>query len=420
MRTLLCWLAIVIFGCSLALTQPKYKVLWSFSGSPDGAYPFANLAIDAQGNLYGTTLEGGSVPECALGCGTVFRLSPNPDGTWSETILYSFCSVIGPTGCEDGEDPKAGVVLDGKGNIYGTTFSGGTPFCAIDTAGCGVVFELSPPAAPGDSWTETVLYNFCSDYINNTCMDGAFPTGQLVFDNAGNLYGTTTTGGAWESGGGCCFGGTVFELLPRQSGWTENVLYSFCAERQGIACQDGAGPQAAVTFDSGGNLYGTTEGGGAQKSQGLGTVFQLSPGPQGWTHTILYSFSSPYGLHGANPTGPVSFDSSGNIYGTVSADGQYGLGGVFRLSPSQRNEFTLSFKSLSGPNGGVLIDSRNSAVYGTATGSNSGSGGVFRAQGKNVTTLYTFTDGSDGGQPVGSLIADSGDNDYGVVFEVSP
>src|SRR5271168_3708065 len=181
-----------MLSCGLALGQ-TYKVLWSFGGAPnDGAVSKGSLISDSAGNLYGTTSAGGdsTAPVCFGGCGTIFELSPNGDGTWSEVVLYSFCANYSGFTCPDGASPEAGLVFDSKGNIYGTTSQGGIQ-CALNSAGCGAVFELSPPALPGGNWTESVLHTFCSNYNNSQCLDGNFPSSPLTIDASGNLYGTT-------------------------------------------------------------------------------------------------------------------------------------------------------------------------------------------------------------------------------------
>ncbi len=252
----------------------NYTVLYNFCPSSstafctDGAAPNAALIEDASGNLYGTTALGGTgthALECAgIGCGTVFKLSPNGSG-FTETVLYSFCCQ-GGSNCTDGAYPYGtGVIEDASGNLYGTTSAGGVNSC--DTPGCGTVFKLAPN---GDgSYTESVLHSF--DYT-----DGAGPDAGLIEDASGNLYGTTSSGGtglSWECEG--CSSGTVFELSPSGNGYTETVLYSFCSQG-GTECTDGAEPVAGVIQDASGNLYGTTEFGGANGID-WGTVFKLSP-----------------------------------------------------------------------------------------------------------------------------------------------
>jgi uncharacterized repeat protein (TIGR03803 family) len=224
------------------------KVLHSFNDT-DGAYSSAGLIFDKNGNLYGTTLEGGDYGCSASGCGTVFELTPTAGGGWTETVLLNFNG-------SDGSGPQAGLIFDAAGNLYGTTVGGGTncpPF------GCGTVFELTPTA--GGGWTEKVLHSFG----NGT--DGANPFAGLIFDAAGNLYGTTYGGGTYRCGASGC--GTAFELTPAAGGsWTETVLYSFSRGN------DGFEPEAGLIFDSAGNLYGTTAVGGTYDG---GTVFELTP-----------------------------------------------------------------------------------------------------------------------------------------------
>lgn len=224
-------------------TQWKEAVLYAFTSSADGRFPEARLTFDASGStLYGTTSEGGS----SSSRGTVFKLTPPPAGKtlWTKTELYNF------QGGSDGANPKAGLIRDSNGALYGTT-SG-------YTSGRGTVFKLTPPAT-GTLWKETVLYSFDGTH-------GADPSG-LVFDSAKSaLYGTTYTGGANGTG-------TVFKLTPPATGtlWKETVLYSFLGVVSRI---DGSNPSAGLTFDASGVLYGTTFGGG---TGGKGTVFKLKP-----------------------------------------------------------------------------------------------------------------------------------------------
>ena len=216
-----------------ASAQSKYKTLHKFTGGKDGSQPWAGVIFDQAGNLYGTTWHGGNQGIYCLdpsGCGVVFKLAPNSDGSWTESVLYNFCSL---TNCSDGKSPFAGLVFDQGGNLYGTTVNGG----AYDD---GTVFELAPKA--DGIWTETVVYNFTGD------ADGSGPAAGLAFDAAGNLYGTTSSGGNLSGcdGFGC---GVVFKLAPSLGGsWTDSVLYSF----QGGT--DGAAPNASLTFDAAGNL----------------------------------------------------------------------------------------------------------------------------------------------------------------------
>jgi uncharacterized repeat protein (TIGR03803 family) len=222
-----------------AWAASQFKTLHKFTGGADGGTPSAGLVSDSAGNLYGTTTNGGA------GFGVVFKLAPNLDGSWTESVLHSFTS-----GGKDGELPFAGLILD-QGNLYGTTGGGGGN-------NTGVVFQLMQNL--DGSWTENVLYAFTGS------PDGEVPTAPLIFDSSGNLYGTTSKGGVYGSG-------TVFKLTPHSGGaWTENVLYDFTGGDLGGT------PNAGVIFDAKGNLYGTTQFGGANN---VGVVFKLKPSSRG-------------------------------------------------------------------------------------------------------------------------------------------
>jgi len=282
-------------------------ILYNFGGnSEDGYYPyFASLVFDATGNLYGTTGQGG-----AYGFGTVFELEQKKSGQWTERILHNF----GASG-RDGGGLSGTLIFDAAGNLYGVTVMGGL-------IGAGTVFELS--TANGKSWTEKILHYFPQDKT-----DGYSPYGGLIFDAAGNLYGTTWSGYAHSHLG------TVFELTPKTGGgWTERILHRF-DEKSGT---DGSHPYANLVFDAVGNLYGTTfEGGVDNSSSNGGTVFELSPLAGGtWTETILHSFGN--GTDGTSPHAGMIFDTSGNLYGTTEYGpsqgvGTYGDGIVFELTP---------------------------------------------------------------------------------------
>src|ERR1019366_4407129 len=202
------------------------NVLHNFNNDgTDGVNPQADLIFDAAGNLYGTTSQGGTSD-----AGTAFELTPAAGGTWTEKVLWSFGTGM------DGANPLAGLIFDGAGNLYGTTYNGGT-------SNSGTVFELTPAA--GGTWTEKVLYGFDGG------ANGGDPSAGLIFDAAGNLYGTTSFGGPYNHG-------TVFELMPAGGGsWTEQVLHNFGSGTDGIS------PLAGLIFDGAGNLYGTTYHGGS-------------------------------------------------------------------------------------------------------------------------------------------------------------
>jgi uncharacterized repeat protein (TIGR03803 family) len=270
-------------------------VIYNFTDTNDGAGPIGQIAFDAAGNIYGTTAFGKPYEQ-----GTVYKLTPGADGTYSATLLYAF------TGGADGQQPVSGVVLDKAGNIYGTTPTGGS-------MGDGVVFEVSPNS--DGTWSENVIHNF-----GETSSDAVEPLSNLLMDAAGNLYGA-----AGEGGSGTYRGGAVFELSPNgTSTWTENILYSF----NGNA--DGAVPDV-IAFDKSGNIYGTAGGGGIVNStncpHGCGTIFRLAKSTGGnWPYTRAYAFN---GTSGYDPNG-ITFDSEGNIYGTT-LESYPDLGTVFEL-----------------------------------------------------------------------------------------
>jgi len=422
------WSALFIASCQFSWAQ-HYKVLHSFSGTPnDASYVISSLVFDRKGNLYGTSANGGNGygPE-GQGNGTVFELSPNGDGTWSESVIYNFCTGFNGVTCLDGDAAWAGVVPDAEGNLYGTTYEGGSG-CTAFGCGGGVVFELSPPQQQGGAWTEMVLHNFCS--LRN-CLDGNTPIGLLIFDGQGNLYGTTAGGGSghFPRGGG----GTVFKLAPGSQGWTESVLYSFCSVGQGKICPDGDAPYlSGVVFDSVGNLYGTTENGGSTKNEGTGVVYKLSPTSKGWHEVVLLAFPAPNMFTGL-PSGGLALDPLANIYGTF----QLPNGGVYRLNPNTKQKSLFLFDGSDGqqPIGGVTLDVKNGILYGTTAGGSTGGSGIYKIDpsGKE-TMLYQFCSQPgcvDGDVPWATMIMDKDGNLYGttefggefnngVVFEYTP
>jgi uncharacterized repeat protein (TIGR03803 family) len=397
------------------------KVLYLFQGgSTDGIEPESGLIFDKSGNLYGTTVGGGSI-----GGGTAFELSPNVDGSWSETILYNFCSNRVNDLCADGYNPQAGLVMDANGNLYGTTVDGGMSNCP-DSFGCGTAFELSPPPIPGGSWTLTTLYSFCQNYTNNTCIDGFAPVGGVALDSTDNVYGTTIAGGAANNG-------VVYEL----SSGSETVLYSFCKNGFQRICPDGSQPYGGVTIDSLGNLYGTTKYGGSTKSGGGGTIYKLSSGTGGWIESALYTSHEPF-EYGCLPLANVSIDSRGDLFTTMSSCGPSRAGSVVKISQSGGIPRAFVFNQDDGltPGSGALLYA--DAVYGTTTlaydteGNQVGNVFEIDRNGKEII-LYTFCQQSgcsDGAQPLAGLAADGTGNfygtasqgglGYGVVYEITP
>lgn len=268
------------------------NVIYSFTLEPDGAYPRNSFVFDSSGNLYGTGANGGGNNGVY---GDVWELSPYGNG-WTENHIYVF------TGQSDGGTPESGVVFGTDGNLYGTTSAWGHGIGC-----CGAVFQLVNGSS---GWTENTLYDFTDGN------DGSTPYGGVIQDAAGNLYGTTTTGGA--NGGG-----TVFELSPSDGGWTFQTIYSFT----GNADQQG-GPYDDLVMDSAGNLYGATYLDGRY---GWGNVFKLTPSDNGWTYTSIHDFTG--GNDGGAPRCRLVFDSSGNLYGTASSGGTDGYGVVFKITP---------------------------------------------------------------------------------------
>jgi uncharacterized repeat protein (TIGR03803 family) len=281
-----------VFELTPATSGWSEKLLHTFiNNGEDGTTPVSGLIFDAAGHVFGTTLGGGT-----LNIGTVFELTQGANGTWTEKVIHSFNNT-------DGHSPFAGLILDPSGNLYGTTFYGGA-------YGYGVVFELTRNG--GEEWSERVLHSF-----SNT--DGANPAASLIFDAAGNLYGVTTYGGAYGRG-------TAFELVRSASGnWRGKILYNFNSNGT-----DGQYPGRALVFDAIGNLYGTTQYGGAF---GQGTAFKLMPGPHDrWTEHILHDFGSAAG-DGEQPVSTLVFGAHGHLYGTTFYGGSHKSGTVFEITP---------------------------------------------------------------------------------------
>jgi uncharacterized repeat protein (TIGR03803 family) len=330
----------------------KETMIYSFGPASTSSYFSANpssLIVDSKGNLYGTAENGGTSQ-----FGSVFELSPQMGGTWRETDLYSFQTVDAK--------PMGGVIFDNAGRLYGVTLAGGAH-------GLGSVFQLAQDSS--GTWQLTVIHDF-TGYPS----DGAHPAAGLIFDSAGNLYGSTERGGS-----GICTSksitegcGTVFELSYVAGAWKETILYAF----QGTPGNDGANPMANLIFGASGDLYGTTFNGGlpnfycyeAIYFDGCGTVFKLSPSNGAWSETVLYEFGR---FDGSTPSGGLVMDKSGNLYGMTTYYGSYGGGTLYKLSPAVGGGWTKS-------------------------------------------VLHSFGSGTDGFYPEGSLILDSVGSLYGVTY----
>jgi uncharacterized repeat protein (TIGR03803 family) len=319
-----------------------YNVIHNFTGGEDGAYPYAGLTINAAGNMmYGTTFGGG-----ANGYGTVFSLH-NSGASWALRPLYPFA------GGNDGEGPVARVMIGANGALYGSTSAGGGGPCQQSNGylGCGTVFSLRPPArAPGSAiynWISTVLYRFSGS-------DGQYPQGDLTFDLAGNIYGTTVGGGSADLG-------LIYSLAPSNGGWTQNILY----QAQGNG--DGEYAWGGVVFDQFGNLYGIF---GQNGPYGYGAIYELTPSGSGWSESTIHGFTY-HGNDGANPQGGLILDALGNLYGTT-VHSPMGGGTVFEMVPlggSWSYDFLYGFSGGIdlGPYDKLLMDVAGN-LYGTTFG----------------------------------------------------
>jgi uncharacterized repeat protein (TIGR03803 family) len=368
-----------------------FSVLYTFTGTPDGAGPGQSNLVEANGAFYSTTNAGG-----VYGFGAIVEV--NSKG--QEKVLYSF------TGGADGATPSATLVRDSKGNLYGTAQNGGDPSCVLIGVGCGVVYKLDTTGK------QTVLYSFTGG------TDGANPQG-VIIDSAGHLYGTTFFGGNGQT---CPFGsagcGVVYELAPQDNGWTETVLYAFSG------FTDGATPNGFLTRDGEGNLYGATISGGnmAQCSgSGCGLVFKLN---RSGKETPLYTFTG--GADGASPNGSLLADSKGNLYGTAAAGGDLscnyspfavGCGVVFELMTTRQERVMHTFTGGTGdgasPSYGLVRGPGGNFYSTTVYGGTSDVGTVFEVTAKGAErVLYSFRGSADGGYPQSGLVRDAKGNLY--------
>jgi len=419
------WLApfvAVLVLTSTASADWKEKVLYSFQGGSDGATPAGGVVFDKAGNLYGATTDGGST-NCSpvAACGTVFQLAPpaKEGEPWKENILRVFKGKVS----NDGELPAGGVIADATGNIYGTTAYGGTGDCVFlgIKGGCGTVYEFSPPQKKGGAWTYAILYSFKGGN------DGYLPVGDLVFDNAGNLYGSTEFGGG--KGTTCDpdyqYCGTVFKLSPPKSKdgkWTEQVLHSFAGGT------DGANPNGGLVLDSSGAIYGTTVAGGDQDcktnySVGCGAVFELKPPSSkggAWAEKVLHRFE--ISKNEANPAAGMTFGRGGYLYGTT-------VGTVFRLAPPStksgrwKETILYTFNQDADDSMGGLIFDASGNLYGTTYSGLAVSGTVFELKPPRngsdwkLSVLHGFAGSPDGALPAAGLVFDQTGNLYSTTTE---
>ena len=330
------------------------SIVYSFTGGVDGGNPYGELIVDSAGNLYGTAYNGG-----AYKLGVVFKLDPSGH----ETVLHSFAGTP-----PDGANPWAGVVADAAGNLYGTTFNGGS-------RGAGTVYKLAP------SGQETVLFSFGGQIPG-------FPEGGVILDDSGNLYGATAA--------------TIYEI---EAGGTYKLLKTLPVP------PTGGNSVSTLARDAAGNLYGTAIASGAEPSR-LGSVFKLD---NSGTLTILQSFTRT--TAGAYPYGGVTLDAAGNLYGGASGDGAASGGVIYEITASGDETTLFNFAPALGgttPWGGVVRDAAGNFYGTTYWGGKANAGVVFKisATGQE-TVLHTFSGGADGAEPSGTLALDSAGNLYG-------
>jgi uncharacterized repeat protein (TIGR03803 family) len=370
-RLRMCALFSLLLAYGLQSAQAQtYRVLFQFRAGMDGAAPLAGLVSDPNGNLYGTTSSDG-----AFDSGVVFKIS----APHKETVLHSFTGSGG-----DGEYPLAGLVRDAAGSLYGTTANGGVYGGACGGFGCGTVFKVN------SAGREIVLHRFTGS------PDASTPYSGLVRDEAGNLYGTTFSGGQYGFG-------TVFEI---NKDGDESVLYSFNPSNG-----DGAFPYGGLARDAAGNLYGTTDGSG---KFGDGTVFKVDTNG---AETILYNFGS-YSGDGTLPSGALIRDAAGNLYGTTQSGGTLGLGTVFKVDTTGKETLLHSFAGGTKDGevpflAGLVRDSKGNLYGATNEGGRFSFGTVFKVAPSGKEILLHSFDGKDGKIPYGSLILDGKGNLYG-------
>jgi uncharacterized repeat protein (TIGR03803 family) len=360
-------------------------VLHNFGVGTDGQRPLVAVIFDHAGNLYGTTYAGGN-----YSLGTVFEMTPNGSGGWTTTVLHSFGSGT------DGTHPWARLVFDAAGNLYGTTYQGGS-------RGFGTVFEMSPDGHGG--WTERVLHNFG---ISGT--DGQNPYAALIFDGSGNLYSTTYNGGSHSFG-------TVFEMSPNGSGgWTERVLHNF-----GASSLDGQNPWSGVVFDTSGNLFGT----GGSRAQG--TVFEMTNSGGTWSEKVIHNFGSGYDGEAPERESLIS-DGMGNFYGTTFYGGGYNKGTAYKIAPNGSGGWTETILHSFGrgfdgenPYSGLIFDGSGNLYGTTGFGGSNAKGTVYEISpngsgGWTETILHNFGSGADGNEPIGGVVFDGAGNLYGTTY----
>jgi uncharacterized repeat protein (TIGR03803 family) len=371
------------FALSVPAGAQTESTIFSFT-QHESFWPEGGLVEDATGNLYGTTVGGGS-----YGTGTVYQLSPPVKGstTWKKTVLYNF-----QPWASTGYTPSSELAIDSTGRLYGVTWAGGDARCH-----CGVLYELIPPTTNGAPWTHLVLHAF-----TNTANDGRLPNAPPVLSSS-TIYGVTQQGGLHDSG-------IVYQFVPGKSGGTYSVLYSFGANN------DASWPNGPLLLDSAGSLYGVASLGGAFNA---GAVFKLSQSGGSWTESILFSFGGGSQSSGITPVGNLLFDSAGNLYGVTEAGGASQLGVAYELSPASGSWtenvlFNFSKTAGSTPLAGMTWNPSNGSLYGTTSAGGSHTHGtVFQLTPPvsgglwTETLLQQFTYANSGGLPSGRVLRDA-------------
>lgn len=426
--------AMVLVAGPHAAAQTEH-VLFRFSAQQNGGtYPEGGVTFDAAGNLYGTTQYGGT-GACLLdgeipGCGIVYEITAQAGNEWKEKVLHSFAK-----NGKDGEEPyHSALVFDAAGDLFGLASAGGA---SIDcnggdsgVAGCGAAFEMLPTSTGFSA--PVIIHSFDG---NDKGIDGQIPGGNLIFDSAGNLYGTTYQGGTNIQGYGM-----AFQLIPEAGGsWYERYMYSF--QHNG---KDGEYPVGGLVFDAAGNLYGLTSEGG---KYGLGAAYELTPNANGWHEQVIYSFGN--GTDPSEPVGSLIIDKNGNLYGVTTEGGVNNAGTVFELKPGTGGTWTVatlySFEKVNnflvGPNGPLAMDGSGN-LYGTTQNGGTGAcngegcGTVYELSESDgnwsATILYNFGADGDGINPSSGLTfgpsgtslygvtANGGASGYGTVYEITP
>ncbi|MGC2108386.1 MAG: choice-of-anchor tandem repeat GloVer-containing protein [Candidatus Korobacteraceae bacterium] len=386
--------SLVLAVMGVAAQAQTFSVLYSFTGGQDGGNPSTGLRFDVQGRLLGTTYSGGrsdSGCDYPPGCGTAFRMTPSGSG-WRFAPLLSF--TMG--------HPNGRLTVGPNGTLYGTTYDG--------------VYNLQPPASASASvfpvWRQTLIYEFSFN-------QGFDSMGDVAFDAAGNLYGTNFLGGVVNTCSGGLGCGTVWELSQSGGSWGLSRFYKLTGHSDGIE------PVSGVVLDQAGNVYVASSQGYYDNNAQWGAVFELTPSGSSWTETTLYDFQTGSGII---PVGGLISDNAGNLYGGTSATGENGGGGtVFKLSfsGSQWNFSNLDVltgggSGRTGVEGKLMMDA-NGSLYGTTYADGAyGKGSVFMltpgAGGWSYTTLHDFTGGSDGANPMSTLVMDDNGNLYGTAY----